>query len=375
MTTTLPEPVTLTYKTIENTPIFLDLYPPSIQLSDIATEKKHIPAVLYFHGGGLTVGNRKSWFPVWLHNRLASSGIALISFDYRLLPHTDGHAILEDIQDAFRFVSTEINARIDELIPVTCPHIDPDALGVAGSSAGGYCAYLAAAHVIPRPKMLLTVYAMGGNFLTHQYLIPKTKPFFRGREILSSEGFKEYFYPFSPDLQGSVTAESLPSYHSLSSGKPGYPSNPRMLLARLYLQLGVCLDYITGEHSPSVSERLRQAMLSYSTINHDTAENILREVLPVRAQSLFPQLLLNSTWPPTFLIHGTEDTAVLASESRAMHAALQKRGVRTELREIEGEEHAFDISFGSAQFAPVFDEAVEFIKAWLDTPAFHNIQD
>ena len=44
--------------------------------------------------------------------------------------------------------------------------IDPDAMAVAGSSAGGLCAYLAAMHCVsPKPKGIVSMYGMGGNFL------------------------------------------------------------------------------------------------------------------------------------------------------------------------------------------------------------------
>jgi acetyl esterase/lipase len=52
----LSDPITLLYKVVKNTPIFLDLYPPSIQSSDNLT-KKDVPAVIFFHGGGLIAGD------------------------------------------------------------------------------------------------------------------------------------------------------------------------------------------------------------------------------------------------------------------------------------------------------------------------------
>jgi acetyl esterase/lipase len=54
-------PLTLVYKHVEDLPIYLDLYTP------LVPQDRPIPVVVYFHGGGLTVGNRKSWFPKWLY--------------------------------------------------------------------------------------------------------------------------------------------------------------------------------------------------------------------------------------------------------------------------------------------------------------------
>ena len=67
----LGHPLTMVYKLINDLPIHLDVYPPS-DLSATAVEIPMFPAVVYFHGGALTVGNRKSWFPAWLYRTCLS---------------------------------------------------------------------------------------------------------------------------------------------------------------------------------------------------------------------------------------------------------------------------------------------------------------
>jgi acetyl esterase/lipase len=71
------EPLTFAYKTVEGAQIHLDIYSPSFAHHDNGDPNGNansnagpatVPLVLYFHGGGLTVGNRKSWFPMWLHS-------------------------------------------------------------------------------------------------------------------------------------------------------------------------------------------------------------------------------------------------------------------------------------------------------------------
>ena len=54
------------------------------------------------------------------------------------------------------------------LLEKTCGcmyEVDSSAIAVAGASAGGLCAYLAVMHVSPKPRALLSLYAMGGDFL------------------------------------------------------------------------------------------------------------------------------------------------------------------------------------------------------------------
>ena len=101
--------------------------------------------------------------------RAISSGHTFISADYRLLPPATGHDILKDIKDLFAFLK-------DPLLSFTMPSkpgdepskfkVDPESIVVSGSSAGGFCAYLAAINCVsPKPKAILSLYGMGGDLL------------------------------------------------------------------------------------------------------------------------------------------------------------------------------------------------------------------
>lgn len=59
---------TFIYKQVEGTDIKFDLYAPSSPPSDLS---RALAAVIYFHGGGLTVGTRRTWFPVWMKSMFA----------------------------------------------------------------------------------------------------------------------------------------------------------------------------------------------------------------------------------------------------------------------------------------------------------------
>lgn len=56
---------TFPYKTGGGETSYVDIF-----LPDIKKELPALPAIVYFHGGGMTVGNRKSWFPSWMHGAL-----------------------------------------------------------------------------------------------------------------------------------------------------------------------------------------------------------------------------------------------------------------------------------------------------------------
>jgi acetyl esterase/lipase len=123
-----------------------------------------------------------------LPGRILKAGYAFISPDYRLLPDggTTAHEILEDVKDVFAFLASKNNYLHISLPSLYPAHshsnpesgtsstetlkikIDESNLSVAGASAGGLCAYLAAMHVqLPagRLKAVLSLYGMGGNFL------------------------------------------------------------------------------------------------------------------------------------------------------------------------------------------------------------------
>ena len=66
--------LTVCYKeTPEGLPIYFDIWPPIPEKSTTSERSSgtvpSVSVVLYFHGGGLTAGNRRSWFPLWLQSR------------------------------------------------------------------------------------------------------------------------------------------------------------------------------------------------------------------------------------------------------------------------------------------------------------------
>ncbi|KAI4527982.1 alpha/beta-hydrolase [Schizophyllum commune Loenen D] len=335
--------LTVTFKKVDGLELELDVYPPQ----ELGSEP--VPAAVYYHGGGLTVGDRSSWFPTWLHARLSKTGIALISADYRLLPPAAGHEILEDVCDALAFVTNGgLNTRLSAWNAGFS--VDCNAVAVAGTSSGGLCAYLAAAHGKTRgaasPKALLSMYGMGANFLTPHYLVPKTEPFFRGRELLDPDSFADFLHPRTERLPPISVSPLV--YHPNDSSTPGYPANPRMQLARLYLQMGNFLDYYTGQHEPSLSAALR-----------DTPHE---DAVPAQHRRLFPQFNVSTSWPPTLICHGEDDTAVPVVESIHLRDLLHEAGVPVDLRIIPGREHSFDYALGvEDELGGVFDDIVRWL--------------
>ena len=206
------------------------------------------------------------------------------------------------------------------------------------------------------------------------YLLPKDKPFFRGRELLDPADFSDYMYPYPPMEE---TVDSPLAYHPADYHIPGYPANPRMLLARLYLQLGVYLDYYTGCHAPSISETMRRMLVAdsdrspragnVSGVDSEERNNMtFAEVIPEEHRVLFPQLRITSDWPPTVLCHGTADTAVPVEESRMLGRSLVNAGTPVKIFEFEGEEHSFDVAANAEdKHGKTFDKIMATLVTWV----------
>jgi acetyl esterase/lipase len=124
---------TVTYCTQQGTKLAMDLYAPPAGVARPA------PAVLYVHGGGFVLGDRKlgglggglanatgALLPQ-LRAALNRRGFLVASIDYRLPPLSPWPAQLQDASCAVRFLRTHAGAL----------GIDPGRIGAWGSSAGG----------------------------------------------------------------------------------------------------------------------------------------------------------------------------------------------------------------------------------------------
>lgn len=94
----------------------LDIYYP-------ATEK-NFPTVVWFHGGGITGGNK------YIPEKLKEKGIAIVAVNYRLNPKVNCPAYIDDAAAALAWTFNNIGILGG----------DPDKIIVAGHSAGGYLA-------------------------------------------------------------------------------------------------------------------------------------------------------------------------------------------------------------------------------------------
>ena len=151
-------------------------------------------------------------------------------------------------------------------------------------------------------------------------------------------------------------------YYPPNHPTPGLPATKRMYLTRLYYQLGEWLDYYTGDHT--LSARLRQLRSSISGTEPPLALDPIkaRELIGEKDIGLFPQFGVARDWPPTLIVHGSEDSQVPLFESKHLTERLKAVGVESELIVVEGQGHTFDYAPNAEEeFGGFFDRATAFL--------------
>jgi acetyl esterase len=116
--------VTLTYSPGLTANVF---FPPGFNPS-----VKQVPAIAFFHGGGLSYGSPSTWFSGARY--FAKRGMVAVSFAYRMEGLTQAGDSVADARSALRWMRA-FSFQLG---------IDPNAIVAAGDSAGGYLALMTA---------------------------------------------------------------------------------------------------------------------------------------------------------------------------------------------------------------------------------------
>ena len=268
------EPRTFTYKTIGNTDIKADVY-------RLAGEDVR-PVILWIHGGALIMGSRKM-LPGDQRDRFLRAGYVVVAIDYRLAPETRLPEILEDIEDAHRWVRDQ---------GPTLLRIDPRRVVAVGQSGGGYLALMAGVRVQPRLKAVVSFYGYG-DIAGEWYSRPDA--FYLAQQRVTKED-----------------ADKMVGEQALSESPP----LPRIGFYVYCRQNGRWPHEVAG-------------------LDPDTEAD--------KFEPYCPERLVSSTYPPTLLLHGDRDTDVPFQMSERMAAALSRQGVEHRLYRMAGFDHMFDV--------------------------------
>jgi acetyl esterase/lipase len=215
--------------------------------------------------------------------RYLRAGYTVVSIDYRLAPESKLPSSVEDLEDALLWIRREGPGLFAA---------DVDRIAVVGHSAGGFMTLLAGFRVNPRPRALVSFYGYGdiiGDWLS------KPDPFYCRQPAPSLDEVKEF-------VGGEVISHS------------------RLPRGAFYLhcrQNGLWSKEITGFDPETEAD----AYVPFLSVRNVTAD-----------------------YPPTLLMHGDDDTDVPCAQSIMMAEALQRAGVKHELRIYPGAGHGFDVS-------------------------------
>lgn len=143
---------------------------------------------------------------------------------------------------------------------------------------------------------------------------------------------------------------------------------------------GTALDHILGV--PGVNQVVREAIANTResfVSDAEDAPHVMNErekilltqnssLLPPAVRALIPQLNMSTSFPPTYLLHGSLDNSVLPAESERTYEQLRALGVNVRLTSVEGEGHGFD--WGREDELGVkeeLDKVAEFLIEYLDS--------
>jgi acetyl esterase/lipase len=235
------------------------------------------------------------------HRDLVQAGFVVVTIDYRLAPITKLPAIIEDVQDAYQWVVS----KGPELF-----HADPERITVGGSSAGGYLTLMTGFCVHPRPKALVSYFGYGDI----------TAPWISRPD------------PHAPK-QPRVTREE--AYADNGDQAITEFKGPRQLFNTYVLQTGAWPKEISG-HDPDKEPRW------------------FDRYCPVRNVS--------KEYPPTLLIHGTNDVSVPCEQSKLMAEKLGEFGVEHELILVPGAGHGLK-GADPKEYERIRAHVVDFLKS------------
>ncbi len=145
----------------------------------LAPERKHLPLVLFLHGGGWSLGDLDSYDGL-MRALCAGSGVAFLSLDYRLAPEHKFPAGLDDGLAAVRWLAQEAASL----------GADAGRLAVMGDSAGGNLAAVIAQSLAdgsgPRLAAQFLLYPMLDVSVPHD-AYPSRMAFGNGEYLLTRD--------------------------------------------------------------------------------------------------------------------------------------------------------------------------------------------
>lgn len=269
-----------------------------------APKRGRRPTVIWIHGGALIVGNRAGVMGKF-HERMLAADFSIVSIDYRLAPETKLPAILEDVEDACRWVREQGPQLFG---------VDAERIAISGGSAGGYLTLASGFLLKPRPKALVSFWGYGD--IASAWL-SRPDPFYAAQPAVPKE-----------EAYAAVGKQPL-------AGAEGKNNRGRFYL--YCRQHGLWPREVAGKDPD-------------------------RE--PAAFDAFCPLRNVTPDYPPTLLVHGNNDTDVPFEQSVLMDRELARHEVEHEFITVERGGHG--LSGVPPEIAEqTYGRAVEFLRKRL----------
>lgn len=243
------------------------------------------PVAVYLHGGSLINGGREKVGDHPFTAAFLEAGVVVVSLDYRLAPESKLPAIIEDVEDGFRWVRERGPALFGA---------DPDRIAAVGSSAGGYLALVAGHRVSPRPRAIIAESGYGDLTGAWQQRVSIHAPHHRDSNLSEAEAWRQVSGP--PIANAKDRAGNGGAFNDFIRRTAQWPRA------------------ISGWDPRTEAARFAP----FEPVRHVSRE-----------------------YPPTFLLHGDADSDVVPELPRAMAAELARHRVEHRLQFLAGAEHGF----------------------------------
>ena len=298
---------TYIYKTVGDVQIKLDVYTPPRP-----APTGGYPVFFSLHGGAYIEGNKHQAFTSQELSEVMSRGWVAVTIDYRLLPGVVLQEVVEDVQDAYKWVRTEL---------VKLTPINLDLITVFGRSAGGGLAVLSGYKLSPRPQAIVGFYSGCTNW---------TEPFLHDPST-----------PVDPLLVAAANKLSVPVVTEYTPARTADPKNALW-------------------HSAEA-----QGKAGWLAVTHDP--NILTEQVMGILRDLSATENVDENYPPTYLAHGTADTTVPYTQSVQLANSLKLKSIPYVLDLVPNAGHSFDS--GADLWQQHVLPAFEFAQKYMQTSA------
>ncbi|GAB5521457.1 MAG: hypothetical protein RhofKO_37080 [Rhodothermales bacterium] len=260
------------------------------------------PVILWLHPGGLIFGQRDMLREVQ-RDLYLKQGFSVVAADYRLAPEASLEEITSDVEAAYQWIRGAGAERY---------RFDTSRVAVVGHSAGAYLALILGASAVPSPGAVVSFYGYG-EVVTPWYQRP-AQVYMRGPIITRQAAFGAIQ---DTPLSGSHASERVNLYG--------------------YLRQRGRWSEIVGRIDP-VQEP--EAVRAFEPLHH-----------------------IDATYPPTLLLHGTNDGDVPFSASERLAEAFEQQDVPYRFSQKLRVGHVFDARLSPGETEALFAEVFAFLDA------------